>query len=369
MTSRERLLKCIRHQPIDRVPISTYELVGWNPEAWENQEPSYRNLMDAIREYTDCIYMLNPGFRQIPHTPHHIEQWQEGHSHFERKVFRTKSGRGLGTLSRTDENVHTVWTLEHLLEDLSDIDAYLSLPYEPAEFDLAGFNRHREALGDKGLMMISVDDPICLGAELFEMSMFLVYARTEPRRIKYFLDAIHERQMLDLKRLLGSGDFRDVIFRVCGPEYATPPYLPPECYYDYVTCYLIEICREIRQAGAIPRIHCHGKIGRVLDQFALTEAEAIDPVEPPPDGDIELGEVKKRVGDRFCLFGNLELKELETSDRSRIDLLVRKAMEEAKEGSGFVFMPTAAPINVPLSPRTEENYLQMMMSALKYGRY
>ena len=65
MNSRERLLKCIRHEPIDRVPISTYELVGWNNDAWENKEPSYRKLMNAIREYTDCVYMTDPGFKEI----------------------------------------------------------------------------------------------------------------------------------------------------------------------------------------------------------------------------------------------------------------------------------------------------------------
>jgi hypothetical protein len=32
-------------------------------------------------------------------------------------------------------------------------------------------------------------------------------------------------------------------------------------------------------------------------------------------------------------------------------------------------MPTAAPINIPLSPRTEANYLQMIDSARIYGQY
>jgi len=32
-------------------------------------------------------------------------------------------------------------------------------------------------------------------------------------------------------------------------------------------------------------------------------------------------------------------------------------------------MPTAAPINIPLSPRTEENYLAFIDAALEYGEY
>ena len=98
-------------------------------------------------------------------------------------------------------------------------------------------------------------------------------------------------------------------------------------------------------------------------------AQGLDPIEPPPDGDIELSEVKRRYGDRLCLFGNVELRDLEHSSRAKVDALVKKAMDEAKEGGGFVLMPTAAPINVPLSRKTEENYLQYIDSGLRYGRY
>ena len=148
-----------------------------------------------------------------------------------------------------------------------------------------------------------------------------------------------------------------------------PPYLSPDYFYDYVTCYLIEICKEIRAVEGIPRIHSHGKIGKVIEQFALTDALAIDPVEPSPDGDMELVDVKRLYGDRFCIFGNIELRDLEYSDTSGIDFLVKKAMDAAKKGSGFVLMPTSAPLNVPLSRKTEENYLQMFESVRKYEAY
>ena len=367
MNSRERLLKCIRHQPVDRVPISTYELVGWNSETWENKEPSYKRLMDNIRCYTDCIYMIDPGFKGVSNPIPDIEEWYEGASHFIRRIYHT-GNRELISLHRTDKGIYTTWTLKHLLEGIPDIDTYLSMPYEPPELDMTAFYKEQEKLGDKGLMMISVADPICIAAELFEMSTFLVYAVTEPEKIKYLLDAIHERQMYDLRNIL-KNDVKDVIFRICGPEYATPPYLSPDYYFNYVTCYLIDICKEIRNAGGIPRIHSHGKIAKIINQFAMTEAEGIDPIEPLPDGDMELADIKRLYGKKFCLFGNMELKELECSDTRRIDFLVRNIINSAKEGSGFVLMPTASPINVPLSAKTEENYIQMIESALKYGIY
>lgn len=367
MNSRERLLRCIKHQHIDRVPISTYELVGWNGESWENKEPSYKDLMNYIRIHTDCIYMLDPEYHKKSNPDLETTVWNEGDSKFTKSVYHTNNGE-LSTLLREDKNIHTTWVLKHMLQDISDIKNYLAIPYESPKVDMGQFYKERESLGDKGLMMISLPDPICEAAELFDMATFLTYAITEPEKIKYFLDALFERQRVKLKKIL-CNDVKDVIFRICGPEYATPPYLSPSYFYDYVTCYLIEMCKEIKEAGAIPRIHSHGKIGKVIEQFAMTEAEGLDPVEPPPDGDIELSVVKKLYGEKFCLFGNIELKELETADRDRIDFLVKQAMDDAKEGSGFVLMPTAAPINVPLSLKTAENYAQMIDSALKYGHY
>ena len=181
MNSRERLLKCIRHEPIDRVPISTYELVGWNKHSWENNEESYKKLMDLIREKTDCIYMFNSGMRVMPNKAEQTLEWKENSSNYYKRTFNTGKG-SLESLHREDEGVHTRWTLKHLLEDISDIDKYLSIPYNPIEFETKRFDKEREELGDKGLMMISVEDPICLAAELFEMSRFLVYAVTEQEK-------------------------------------------------------------------------------------------------------------------------------------------------------------------------------------------
>ena len=93
-----------------------------------------------------------------------------------------------------------------------------------------------------------------------------------------------------------------------------PTNLPPEYFADFVTPYVKRMSELIHQYGAKMRLHCHGNIARVLDEIMKTEPDALDPIEPPPDGDIELGEVKKRIGDKVCLFGNIEMSLLEQGE-------------------------------------------------------
>jgi len=125
----------------------------------------------------------------------------------------------------------------------------------------------------------------------------------------------------------------------------------------------------IHSRGAKARLHCHGKIGDVLDPIAMTGADGLDPCEPPPAGDTPLVQVKERVGHDMCIFGNLELRLLETAAPDAIEEAVRECMRVGKPGGGYVIMPTAAPINVPLASRTEENYLRFIDAAVESGRY
>jgi hypothetical protein len=60
---------------------------------------------------------------------------------------------------------------------------------------------------------------------------------------------------------------------------------------------------------------------------------------------------------------------LEQGTPDQIRAEVRKIMSQAKAGGGFVLTSTASPINIPLSPHTEQNYKVLINTALELGRY
>lgn len=370
MTSRERLLNTIHRRPTDRVPISLYELCQFEGSsyAWfANQEPSYANLMKVMSEKTDCIMQTEasiryPEIEKITET----ETWREGESTFCRTTLHTPKGN-LTSLCRTDDNIFTTWTLEHFLKEPEDIEKYQSLNFT-CMVDNTHMLDDQRRVGEGGIICPSVRDPLCRGAELFAMEDFLVFALTEPEESKKFLDFLWELTRFELQGML-KGNVQDVMFRIVGPEYATPPYMSTDYYYDLVTCYIEKMVPMIHEAGAISRVHSHGKVRHALSEFAKTDLMCVDPVEPIPDGDISLAEVKKLYGDRMTILGNIELKELENSSSERIEFLVKEAMDSAKQGGGFILMPTATPINIPLNPKTEQNIITMIEAGLYYGRY
>ena len=59
ITSRERLLIALTGRIPDRVPISTYELVGYNSKAFENNDDSYAKLILPYKKRRKkIIYVL-----------------------------------------------------------------------------------------------------------------------------------------------------------------------------------------------------------------------------------------------------------------------------------------------------------------------
>ena len=65
--------------------------------------------------------------------------------------------------------------------------------------------------------------------------------------------------------------------------------------------------------GKFPGSHCHGNISTVIDKIVGAGVQLLDPVEPPPQGDIEMKVAKERAAaGPMTLIGNIEMSALET---------------------------------------------------------
>jgi len=369
LTSRERLLKALRLEQPDRVPVSLYLL---DPEAfgWYLSDPTYTELLELAERYTDKfgradVGNIGPFLSAEGSIPQEIREERRGNSLFITTIIHTPKG-DLRSVVRRDDGVYTTWKIEPFLKDMEDVEKFLSLPYVPPEPDLTSFYERERKLGDKGVMMVGRGDAVGAVAGLFDYQTFALLMVDRPDVIRRLMDVMQER-ILHLARVLTEG-LKETLFRITGPEFVGPTLMAPRYFEEYVLPYDRELISVIREGDNFACIHCHGKLDAILEMIASMEPDALEPLEPPgAGGDVSLAEVKRRIGDRVCLIGNIPQRNLESlSTPEEIDRQVKGAIEAAAEGGGFILAPVDRPIQ-PLTERAQVNFKQFILSGRKYG--
>lgn len=371
MTSKERILAAFRREKPDRVPVVTFGINPLSKEDWVSGDPTFRRVLEAAAARSDVFYRYNVGTGFYGSTPDAVgfrqESRREGASTFVRHWIET--GRGtLTSLTRHDDGVATSWKLEPYVKTQEDAEALLSLPYEPVVPDLAGYRRAQQEVGERGVVHITFIDPlmVVLAFTTFEFGAILAVTRRD--LFTRLLDTFHERMYRAYQAILDAG-IAPVVIRFGGCEYATVPLMHPRYFDDYVVRYDRPICDLIkRYPECYVQLHCHGKMRDVIDGIMAIGAHAVEPIEPPPQGDIPLAEFKERYGDRVCLVGNIEFDDMDKCTPEEMDARCREAIAAAAPGGGFILTQTAPPIT-SLTPRREANYLAFIEAGRKYGRY
>jgi len=367
-------MRTLRGEPVDRPAVNFYEIGGvvMNPDDPNPfnvfNDPSWRPLIELAEQRSDIIRVRSPR-TSLPEGVDAgeffaTEKYLQDGSRFTRTTLRV-AGREMTSLTRRDPDVHTVWTLEHLLKDEKDLEAYLQLPDElfEREVDVSHIAAEEEALGDAGIVMLDTGDPICAAAALFAMGDYTVVAMTEPKLFHRLLEKLarplHERTREAAQAVPAR------LWRIYGSEYASEPYLPPRLYEEYVVRYTQPMVEAIHAPGGYARIHSHGRLKAILPHIQAMGADAVEPIEPPPSGDVELIDVRRRYGRDMVLMGNIEVRDIENMAPEAFEKVVARALAEgtAGQGRGFVLMPSAAPYGRTILPRVLENYRTMIRLA------
>jgi hypothetical protein len=375
LSEKQRVLRCVNWQPYDRVPI--YSPIHFDPDRWVageleswQQDENYRRVAEVVAD--NCTFpgrhgaagsLFSRAHMLIP--DEYIERSREERdgSVFIRTTIHTPQG-DLQAVQRREKDVRTTWMVEPLIESEADAEAILSVPFEPNLPDPEPFERERRAWGERGLMELGISTPLVCVSHIMHFDQFLEWTASNRPLIERMIETAFERIYVRLEHLLEAGVIECVWMG--GSEQATPPMMSRKFYEDLVVRYDGRLIELAKRHGALVHVHCHGKIGGILDLMMDMGTDMTDPVEPPPDGDIDFAEAKQQCRRRMVLMGNIELRHLEYCTRSEIDEMVRRAIcEGGKEG--MMLYPTARPLTW-MSDNVSDNCLQYMESALKYGQ-
>ncbi len=376
MNRRERLLATLAGRPVDRVPVSFYEL-DWFVDRWNDpdefnvyHDPSWRPLLEMVRERVDRIVCTGDDYI-VNGTPELGETQVEIDAEGRRLTTRIEAGdRVLQSRTFQSRDTFTVWTTEHLLKDADDLRAYLELPETPFDpaIDVAPFLEAEKRLGDGGIMLLDTPDPLCHVAPLFEMGEYTIIALTEP---ELFDEALHRASRLVYARVEAlAAALPGRLWRIFGPEYASEPYLPPDYFARYVTPYVTRMVEIIHRTGGYARIHSHGNLRNILPHIAATGCDGLDPIEPEGQGDVSLKFVRENYGKQMVLFGNLEITDIENDPPEKLREKVLRALDEGTSGAGrgMVLMPSSAPYGRKLPLKTLKNYELVLDTACQSAR-
>jgi uroporphyrinogen decarboxylase len=115
----------------------------------------------------------------------------------------------------------------------------------------------------------------------------------------------------------------------------TGPFLSPAMFSEVVTPYLARLCRGYRERGFFTVKHTDGNILPILDQLMQAGPDALHSLDP--QGGIDMADIKRRVGDRVCLIGNVNCGLLQTGTDEQVIESARYALRHGMPGGGYIF--------------------------------
>jgi hypothetical protein len=246
--------------------------------------------------------------------------------------------------------------MEHLLKEPGDIAKLLSIPYEPFEFTPDAYLEREGALGDAGIVLFGLDHAAYALQRLIGSENFAFWNFECADVLGEAVAVLAGRLRDHVNRVFDAG-LRPV-FGWVGPELFSPPLLSPVDFETFVFDIDKPLIDLIHERGGFVWVHCHGKMGPVIERFADMDVDVLNPIEPPPMGDMTLDEAFARTGDRMALEGNIESHDLMTARPDELREKIRQALGAATDGRRLILCPSSGFDEDPNpSPRLLQNLM------------
>jgi len=362
---QKRLLAALTGGEPDMVPVWPW----MNPFApdWEEMGESYVRLGDYVRQNADVFYRWSfpTGFAYSAAEVNFRIEEVLSEAGGQRLSVDTPRGL-LFQVERTSPARRGRYPVKHWIEDVGDLERFLSIPTEICRPEVEDFLRKRNEMGEKTAMHVELDDPVCV-AGYFNTQTWPLLCVEEEAKVTAVVEVMFERIYGLVEYLLEAGV--GPVFHFSGPEYSIPPLLPPRYFEKFVVRYDKPLVELIHRHGCLTIIHCHGRVSRFLERFGEIGMDGLNVLEGPPMGDVDMGDAKRRIGGQVCLCGNIEYDRLERGTEEEIKDRVRKIIEQGGEGGRLMVTPTCSPYSPILTPQAERNYVAMIEATREYGRY
>ncbi len=274
---------------------------------------------------------------------------------------RQRSGRGAYSVYSAEEKDRT-WA-EEGRGAIASIEEFERFPWpDPDRMDLSAFEEVRQYLPPGMKVIAYMGWTFTSVWTLMGMETFCYALSEQPELIRRMYDRVWWIQSRVLLRVL---DF-EVVGAVAHPDdlaYSEALIVSPKHLREFVFPWYRWSCTMVRERGLPSIFHSDGRLYPVLDDIIACGFNALHPIEPKA---MDIVELKRRIGHRVCLIGNIDLGyTLTRGTPAEVETEVRERIRALAPGGGYcVGSSNSIPSYVPL-----ESYNAMREAALRYGVY
>lgn len=363
LTSKERIMRIFQNKEVDRPALKM-----WGAALEQKLlHPDYKIVCDLAAQNSDLFELassnLDPFSGEYPGDRISIETcdtsdplWQE-----ERIIYRTPEG-DLETINQVSTVGEPSYIKKHVIQEPEDIDKILSMPYKPVQFDFNNYYEKAARLGDRGVVLIAMLHPGCTIHYLMG-SETMAYFSLDYRDKLHELINLYSRRIRDYTKTILDAGIK-APFHWVGPEVFIPPLMSPRDFEDFVFQYDKPLCDDIHNAGGHVWVHCHGKVADFIGRFIDMGIDVINPLEPPPNGNIDMDAIIEKYGNRIGWEGNIEIQNIIQSEPQMLKELIHECVHSGNKSGRFVLCPSAGFMEYPFPSK---QYIDNLMLYLQYG--
>ena len=199
-------------------------------------------------------------------------------------------------------------------------------------------------------------------AYLMGLDNLLAALLAEPELAAMMMDKVLEANMGVVRGAIRAG--AEII--ILGDDYAHNQGLlmSPELFEEFILPRLTKMVHMIKDEGAFCIKHSDGNIYSILEMIVGAGCDGINPVEPTVGMDLRT--VKRLVGDRVCIVGNIDCGHLlPHGTPEEVEQAVVQAIKDAGEGGGYI-LSSSNSIHSSVNPA---NLVAMIEAVHRHGVY
>ena len=341
MTRRERLTAIVAGQIPDRPAVKIW---GIHSKETPCVHPAFEAVRDLAVDRTDLMRHVQPPMRipcgarsaefiETRDEPSGSPDWIEHVT-----VYHTPAG-DLRQVDYKSTHGRPGYRRENPLKEPRDVRKLLTIPYEPDPLSPEPYRKAVEETADAGIVMFSLlGDTMYFLYDLIGSENVALWSVEAEEMLLELAQAFSER-LLDVARAALAAGIR-ATYAWVGPEVCTPPLMSPAAFEKYVFEFDKPLIDLIHNGGGHIWVHCHGKMRPVLRRFVDMGVDVLNPIEPPPMGDVTMAEAFDMVGDRMALEGGLETHDFLTGSPESLRQKIREVLE-AGRGRRMILGPSS----------------------------